>query len=1726
MAVFDPRDGRVSGSGEAARRIAQDRAAELARGAALAQALPAALAATEAGAVSRLAQLLAQIGSLTAEGRGAFLAAVRLPGGPAVSDPGAELRRRFEARYPPDSMAREALGVAVGRLGGRAVRGDEAQALAAELIARATGGEAPRSAKPAAQPVRDAVEVARPATLFEAAHKALASSSAAQGSSASPTTPTPTFSPAPAAAASVRAPGTPDVRSSSAMPATSPPAPAWLRVTTPDLEGVAGRLTTIHASILRARGTLAAQVHESLRVQYGLRAAARGLEAVEAHAVAAEERLVQAVLAGRSPKGVLAGLAAAQGDLRAIARPAADAREALVEVSGQARYTDVRATLREVDVVARESVRVEAELGLVEGRTAVLADAATGLSVSSTSTPVPAQPAVSGGLTEDDLRLLGSGLTAGQTPPQIQWTEAAVNTACERARAQGGVTEAEGQAHFDLAGRLLEGASGPVALGAADLAAALKEAGIALEKVDPQQLEAAARYVSAAAGGTDQRDRLRKALDGFQTLARIGAPRLTRQEMIDQLWGAARVPGHALQKLSDAEIARTLQQVSAAVNGGPGEHQLKVGSYNLKFTVGASGELASSSCQKPGFFSKLGSALKKVAPIALTVASFIPATAAFARIAQGAISLAKSIRSKSLLGGLTSAASIVGGGVAAFAGKAVGVAGTAANKVAAIANGASKALQGVSSLKQGSVLGGLAATFSGMASGIASFAKAAGDGLNGVAAKLRDVSTGLAQAGQAVSAVESYRSAGRAVSEAQAALRQAEATGDKAAIAAAREQLARAESAKTSAVLGSVAQAASLAADVRAGYARQPGEAVSTPGAKVTLDVALRTAWRGLNVARAVHDRDYAAAGVSALGLAAVGRQATGAEPSAALGLTDAANMADAALGYHEASRGEDAANAAVADAERALRAARLGGDAGAIRQAEANLQQARKAREGALMGAVAAGETLLATAEAIGQKLRASRTAASASATPELEEQARKEIDRAVATWQEADEVQQRWAAQAADETASPEVRAAAAAGIEALQRAKAAYDRALEEARGDPARLRAATGLFQGVRQGIAEAVARASAGPPTTRTAAGPASTGFASLRQPEKVGKATVRPGSTVWELSQRTGVAVERILDFNARMGQPIDPDRLKVGQEILVPLGAADVTFRPKTAEEVQRMVDEAELEKRLASMPAPTFHSGEVPLALGPADPRERALALLENDRALVAEDERSSRFSLISPSTWVDTKAEEARYAAREAFSQAVDRYEGLLRDPGTSLEALRAAETDKLRALNAYNEARGVTDRAAATANYLTPLTELTEKGQEALHDPNRGVRTAMADTLTKAGVPAALVGAATLPSHVFDSVVDLDAGFAKGVVQLADGMAGIVAHPVQTGQGVAVLIDRAAQATPQGRALELLFETAYGKYDSPQELLAAYQDRTNPLAVAKAQVELAADIGRGMFAESIRLAGQGKYEEAVGTALGQNVDMVFGAGMVGKGRKVRAAVDALEDAGAAARATGSAGKAAEAAARAGDTAGDALRGLGEGLETEVRAATEAASDVRQKVVTAGRVEGTPGGGAADKIAAERSTEYTREVPSVVDGRFAQWFNSLSSAEFKVLWKDARLREVIKARLRSPGGFHEWLPVARADVYRRWGVTADEIAALRTPTREVRFIEPAGAHGAIGSGAVHNEIIRMVDQSLTFEEFARALCKWADERLPGGSDALPSGFRSHKTHAGEYP
>src|SRR5262249_31053699 len=155
--------------------------------------------------------------------------------------------------------------------------------------------------------------------------------------------------------------------------------------------------------------------------------------------------------------------------------------------------------------------------------------------------------------------------------------------------------------------------------------------------------QAASTYVSQAGTLDDQQQRLRKALDTFQVFEKTGLPKLSRAQAVDELWNVAKVPGHALEKMSDTEVAQKLQEVLATVNAGPGQSEIKVGKHTLKLTVGEGGTVTQSSCKKPGFLSKVWSGIKKIAPIALTALSFIPVTAPFAWAAQGAISLAQAI---------------------------------------------------------------------------------------------------------------------------------------------------------------------------------------------------------------------------------------------------------------------------------------------------------------------------------------------------------------------------------------------------------------------------------------------------------------------------------------------------------------------------------------------------------------------------------------------------------------------------------------------------------------------------------------------------------------------------------------------------------------------------------------------------------------------------------------------------------------------------------------------------------------------------------------------------------------------------------------------------------------------------------------------------------------------------------------------------------------------------
>lgn len=134
----------------------------------------------------------------------------------------------------------------------------------------------------------------------------------------------------------------------------------------------------------------------------------------------------------------------------------------------------------------------------------------------------------------------------------------------------------------------------------------------------------------------------------------------------------------------------------------------------------------------------------------------------------------------------------------------------------------------------------------------------------------------------------------------------------------------------------------------------------------------------------------------------------------------------------------------------------------------------------------------------------------------------------------------------------------------------------------------------------------------------------------------------------------------------------------------------------------------------------------------------------------------------------------------------------------------------------------------------------------------------------------------------------------------------------------------------------------------------------------------------------------------------------------------------------------------------------------------------------------------------------------------VPGVRGGEFASWFNSLNRAEMGLLWSNKALRETVENRLRHPGGFHEWLPVSRAPKFKEWGITAEQIWTWRSETKTLRFVNPPGRHGGVGSGTAHNELFALIDRANSFAEFKTLLRDWASRRLPNGVNDLPPGLR----------
>ncbi len=504
----------------------------------------------------------------------------------------------------------------------------------------------------------------------------------------------------------------------SARPLVAVKRVGWAETAPQLLKGALARLAeragALEARAAQVRAVLSATQTRDARTVVGFEMAGGLLERAAYKADVAREL---SKLVPGNPKASIERMTAVRQQFVDVQQHAGDAETTLREVAADARETPW--ALQETRSLQQEAGAARWETSRTESRGALLEEmgAGTGLLAEPAATAAgeSGAPGTGSEFGEDDLARIGSALDPTRPPPQTNWSDHMINTVCELGRRQGGVTDEQGGRNFELARTVLasDGATTLKELGAADLAAVLKMSGVDLAKVDPSQLQAASRYVSGATSLDDQQQRLRKALDTFQVLEKTGLPKLSRQQMVDELWNVAQVPGHALAKLSDAELAKKLQEVLATVNAGPGRSEVKIGKYTLKLEVGAGGAVEESSCKEPGFFSKVWSGIKKVAPIALTVLSFIPVTAPFARAAQGVIALVKAIKAKSLIGLATAGAAIVGAGAAIARG-----ASTVVGTVERVANSVAHGLQGVSSLRQGNILGGVASVGSAVAGGI------------------------------------------------------------------------------------------------------------------------------------------------------------------------------------------------------------------------------------------------------------------------------------------------------------------------------------------------------------------------------------------------------------------------------------------------------------------------------------------------------------------------------------------------------------------------------------------------------------------------------------------------------------------------------------------------------------------------------------------------------------------------------------------------------------------------------------------------------------------------------------------------------------------------------------------------------------------------------------------------------------------------------------------------
>jgi len=141
-------------------------------------------------------------------------------------------------------------------------------------------------------------------------------------------------------------------------------------------------------------------------------------------------------------------------------------------------------------------------------------------------------------------------------------------------------------------------------------------------------------------------------------------------------------------------------------------------------------------------------------------------------------------------------------------------------------------------------------------------------------------------------------------------------------------------------------------------------------------------------------------------------------------------------------------------------------------------------------------------------------------------------------------------------------------------------------------------------------------------------------------------------------------------------------------------------------------------------------------------------------------------------------------------------------------------------------------------------------------------------------------------------------------------------------------------------------------------------------------------------------------------------------------------------------------------------------------------------------------------------------ETRTELAKHIPPPGNA-FIEWFDSLALADLDRLLADKSVkgsargaRDVIEDCIRHPGDQHEWLMVAEARQFKKWGVSMRTIQEGRTFT--LATIGKRFRHGGAGSGTMHRALRAMIRSSGSYEEFLGKLNQWADREFVASHSA----------------